>query len=85
MRNLCLLSPLALAAASGLAATAPRAQDGGFLSLPIARAERSRPLLNRRQSEDLAVPLYNISVLSYLIERKKALPDRGPTRVAARC
>lgn len=85
MRNLCLLSQLALATASGLAATAPRAQDGGFLSFPIARAERRRPLLNRRQSEDVAVPLYNISVLSYLIEREKGPQDCRPTHVAARC
>ena len=38
----------------------------GFISMPITRKERARPTMRKRDND---VPLYNVSSVSYLIER----------------
>lgn len=74
------LLPLALVAATATAAStlaAPFKQDAdyeavkdgklGFVSFPLERREHRNSVLHRRDND---VPLYNISSISYLIERE---------------
>jgi len=65
-----LLMSLALVA-SCTATALPRAANEptskGYVKYPITRETRNRPLVRR----DLDVPLYNVTAISYLIERKQ--------------
>lgn len=66
------LLSLALIASSAVSAL-PRSEDDasnkpGFLKFPITREHRTRPLVRR----DLDVPLYNVTSISYLIQRKQS-------------
>ncbi|KAK8040649.1 candidapepsin-1 [Apiospora marii] len=75
-----MLAQLALAATGAAnAISLPRSQNG-FVSMPISYKSHDRPLLSKRD-EDNNVPLFNISVLSYLIELTIGTPGQ-PVKVA---
>ncbi|KAK1764093.1 acid protease [Phialemonium atrogriseum] len=71
------LLPLAVVAACCTASVLPRApsQDvhGSWVTYPITRAARHRPLTKR----DFDVPLYNVTSISYLIELSIGTPGQS--------
>ncbi|KAK8024244.1 Eukaryotic aspartyl protease [Apiospora rasikravindrae] len=70
---------LALAAAGAVNAMDVPRSESGFVSMPISYKSHDRPLMKR--DEDNNVPLFNISVLSYLIELTIGTPPQ-PIKVA---
>ncbi|KAK8102665.1 hypothetical protein PG984_015811 [Apiospora sp. TS-2023a] len=75
-----MLAPLALAAAGAVNAVSIPRSEKGFVSMPISYKSHDRPLIAKRD-EDNNVPLFNISVLSYLIELTIGTPGQ-PVKVA---
>lgn len=48
--------------------------NGRFLSFPVQQTTRDKPRVSRRQVEDTSAPLFNVSYVGYLIERKFGYP-----------
>lgn len=80
MRDLYMWAQLALAAATSASAINIPRGENGFVSMPISYKSHERPLMSKRD-EDNNVPLFNISVLSYLIELSIGTPGQ-PVKVA---
>ncbi|KAK7973979.1 hypothetical protein PG989_015827 [Apiospora arundinis] len=81
MRDLYMWAQLAMAATSTASAIElPKRGANGFVSMPISYTSQERPLVTKR-AEDNNVPLFNISVLSYLIELSIGTPGQ-PVKVA---
>lgn len=74
MTRISVLLSLGLAGAcSALVSSSSRdvsASNGGFLSFPIQQASRGGRARVSRRAADTGVPLFNVSFVSYLIERK---------------
>ncbi|KAK8073648.1 candidapepsin-1 [Apiospora phragmitis] len=79
MRDLQMWAQLALAAAGAVDTIEVPRSENGFVSMPISYKSHDRPLMKR--DEDNNVPLFNISVLSYLIELTIGTPGQ-PVKVA---
>lgn len=62
------LALVASCTASTLPRDANEPTSKGFVKYPITRETRNRPLVRR----DLDVPLYNVTAISYLIQRKQS-------------